>query len=279
MNPNGAAGGKNMRRSSRVVGLLFFVLFLMGFQTDYVKFQTGATYSWDKDRRQVTGLLSRPAGAGRSPAVVLLHTCGGLQPHVISAWPRYLTGLGYVVLAADSYTPRGYAKCTNSGTWKNDQTKDAFGALDYLAGLPFVDGERIAVMGFSAGAFAVNDNVINRSRQRAGMRNYKAAISLYGRCSDPLRWYTEKDIPLMQIVGELDAFRSSCENMRIDWNVSIEVHVLPGAYHAFDQSQITAKRPAPLIEITHRVDNQMLYDAARTREARELTRAFLDKHL
>lgn len=268
-----------MRRSSRVVGFLFCALFLMGFQSSRVEFQTGATYSWDKDHRQVAGLLSRPAGEGRSPAVVLLHTCDGLQPHVILHWPRYLTGLGYVVLSVGSYTPRGYYRCTERTTWKNDQTKDAFGALDYLAGLPFVDGERIAVMGFSAGAFAINDNVINRSRQRTGMRNYRAAISLYGRCSDTLRWYTEKDIPLMQIVGEFDKFRSICVGMRIDWNVLIEVHVLKGAYHAFDHPQITSKRPAPLMDMTYRVDNLMLYDAAKTREARELTRAFLAKHL
>ncbi len=264
-----------MRRSSRVVGLLFFVLFLMGFQTDYVKFQTGATYSWDKDRRQVTGLLSRPAGAGRSPAVVLLHTCGGLQPHVISAWPRYLTGLGYVVLAADSYTPRGYAKCTNSGTWKNDQTKDAFGALDYLASLPFVDDERIAVMGFSAGASAINDLVIPLSRERTGLPNYKAAISLYGPCGFPhgfpLRSYTEKDIPLMQILGELDRkLTSDCVDATK--NKPIEVHVLKGAYHAFDMSVHSSLRKDAY-------GSPMLYDASKAREARELTRAFLAKYI
>lgn len=272
-----------MRRSARVVSLLFCALLLTGFETDRVKFETGATYSWDKDHRQVAGLLSRPAGEGRSPAVVLLHTCTGLLPHVTSDWPEYLTGLGYVVLSVDSYTPRGYARCTErTTTWKNDQTKDAFGALDYLAGLPFVDGERIAVMGFSAGAFAINDNVTNRSRQRTGMRNYKAAISLYGQCKDGgiLQSYTEKDIPLMQIVGELDLFHSVCEGMGFDWKVPIEVHVLKGAHHAFDQSQITSKRPAPVFgTLTYPVDNLMLYDAARTREARELTRAFLDKHL
>ncbi len=96
-----------MRRSSRVVSFLLCALFLTGFDSSRVEFQTGATYSWDKDLRLVAGLLSRPAGEGRSPAVVLLHTCDGLQPHVILHWPRYLTGLGYVVLSVGSYTPRG----------------------------------------------------------------------------------------------------------------------------------------------------------------------------
>ncbi len=277
---NRTAGVQNMRQCAYVVSILFCVSFLTGFDTNRVKFETGATYSWDKDHHQVAGLLSRPGGEGRSPAVVLLHTCGGLLPHVTSDWPAYLTGLGYVVLSVDSYTPRGYSRCTERTTWKNDQTKDAFGALDYLAGLPFVDGERIAVMGFAAGAFAINEILIGRSRQRTGMRNYKAAISLYGRCNDPLRTYTEKDIPLMHIVGEFDLFRDICENMRIDWNVPIEVHVLKGAYHAFDQSQITSKRLDPgNYFFPEHFGNPMLYDAAKTREARELTRPFLAKHL
>ena len=268
-----------MRRFARVVSFLFCALFLTGFDTDRVKFETGATYSWDKDHQQVAGLLSRPGGEGRSPAVVLLHTCDGLLPHVTSDWPRYLTRLGYVVLSADSYTPRGYSRCTERTTWKNDQTKDAFGALDYLAGLPFVDGERIAVMGFAAGAFAINEILIGRSRQRTGMRNYKAAISLYGRCNVPLRTYTEKDIPLMHIVGEFDLFRDICAGEWIK-NHPIEVHVLKGAYHAFDQPQITSKRldPGDYFFPEH-FGNPMLYGAAKTREARELTRAFLDKHL
>ncbi len=169
-----------MLHSVRVGNLIFCSLFLMGFQTSRVEFQTGATYSWDKDHQYVVGMLSRPAGEGRSPAVVLLHTCGGLLPHVTLHWPRYLTGQGYVVLSVDSYTPRGYSRCNERTTWKNDQTKDAFGALDYLASLPFVDGERIAVMGFSVGAFAINDFLVFRSRQRSTVR---PPSMLLARCS------------------------------------------------------------------------------------------------
>jgi len=250
----------------------------MGFENSRVVFETGATYSWDKDHQQVAGLLFRPAGEDRYPAVVLLHTCRGLLPHVTRDWPAYLTGLGYIVLSVDSYTPRGYSTCTESGTWQNDQTKDAFGAIEYLSDLPFVDDDRIAVMGFSAGAFAINETFIGRSRQRTGRRNYKAAISLYGRCSDPLRTYTDKDIPLMLIIGELDQWRAICEG---EWMKErpIEVHVLEGAYHSFDQTQMTAQRLVPKFWLPDPQDNPMLYDAAKTQEARELVRRFLEKHL
>ncbi len=61
--------------------------------------------------RTISGLLAKPPGDGPFPAVVLLHTCGGLQPHVITDWPDYLTGLGYVTLSVDSFSPRGIRRC------------------------------------------------------------------------------------------------------------------------------------------------------------------------
>lgn len=261
-----------MRRSTRVVSFLIFTLVLLGCQTSRVKFETGALYSSEKNLQQVSGLLFRPAGEGRSPAVVLLHTCGGLQPHVTQDWPAFLTGLGYVVLSAESYSSRGYSRCTDRGSFKGDQARDAFGALDYLASLPFVDGERIAVMGFSAGAIAINEIVIFRSRERTEGLNYKAAISLYGKCSYLLDTYTENDIPLMTIAGELD--RNLAGTCQVDSlkNTPIEAHMLKGAYHAFDQPQITNLR-------NDNAGNPMLYDASKTREARKLTQAFLAKHL
>lgn len=268
-----------MRHFARVFALLVCTLFLMGFETSRVEFQTGATYSWDKDRQMVGGLLFRPFVEGSAPAVILLHTCGGLLPHVTTDWPEYLTGLGYVALTVDSYKPRGYSRCNERETWKEDQTKDAFGALNYLAEQPFVDGERVAVMGFSAGAFAINELLLGRTRQRTGKANFAALISFYGRCTGPLRSYTEKDIPLMQIVGDRDTFYGICVN---DWMKErrIEVHVMKGAYHGFDQPQITSKQPPHYLKMLfpEQLENPMLYDPARTLEARELVRSFLEKH-
>jgi dienelactone hydrolase len=56
---------------------------------------------------RISGLLAKPEGKGPFPAVVLLHTCGGVKPHVSVDWPNYLTGLGHVVLTVDSFGPRG----------------------------------------------------------------------------------------------------------------------------------------------------------------------------
>ena len=61
----------------------------------------------------VDGVFSRPDGEGPFPAVVLLHTCGGLGPHVAVDWPRFLSGIGYVALAVDSFGSRGLGPCPN----------------------------------------------------------------------------------------------------------------------------------------------------------------------
>ena len=218
---------------------------------------------------KITGLLFKPTGEGVHPAVVLLHTCGGMQPHVTELWPDYLTELGYVVLSVDSYGPRGVSRCSFGGIGWKEQADDAYGALDYLIGLPFVDGNRVGVMGFSRGAMAINDDIIDRILNE-GDPDFKAAIAFYGRCTY-IRNHTEESVPLMEIVAENDSFHApSC--IDVGKKLPIEVHVLKGAYHAFDVPQFTSFR-------NDSFGTPMLYDAAKTREARELTRAFLAKHL
>ncbi len=57
----------------------------------------------------LTGTFYQAAGehaAGtRAPAVVLLHTCGGVQPHEY-AWAEWFAGHGYSALVVDSFGPR-----------------------------------------------------------------------------------------------------------------------------------------------------------------------------
>jgi len=222
---------------------------------------------------KVTGLLFKPKGEGVHPAVVLLHTCGGLKPHVTQAWPDYLTGLGYVVLSVDSYSPRGISNCAQGIGW-SEQADDAYGALDYLSGLPFVDGNRVGVLGFSRGAMAIND-FIAKTRHKDDPTNtrsgsdpdFKAAIAFYGRCGLS---QTRKNLPLMEIVAEKDEYLApTC--IAAGKFLPIEVHVLRGAHHAFDS-------PGP----GGRVDpfgNVMYYSAGATTEAEKHVKLFLGKHL
>ena len=137
----------------------------------------------ERDTTQtISGILAKPPGEGPFPAVVLLHSCGGLQPHVINDWPEYLTGLGYVTLTVDSFGPRGIKRCpTPIIRDRRELSRDAYGALEYLTNLPFIKKDRIAVMGFSLGGNTIDYFAGQDFKTRSGL-NFTAAVSVYGDC-------------------------------------------------------------------------------------------------
>jgi dienelactone hydrolase len=101
----------------------------------------------------IEGYLSKPEGNGPFAAIVYLHGCDGLSEEAPKFIARFMTGLGYVSLAVDSLATRGLNEaCTRPipGLMQARQG-DALGALSYLSKLPFVDSQRIAVLGSSQG--------------------------------------------------------------------------------------------------------------------------------
>lgn len=84
------------------------------------------------------GYLRQPAGAGPSPAVVLLHSCNGSAQRLDERWGRRIAGWGYVTLTVDSFGPRGL-KNTCSGGAPVDLALDAYRALGFLVQQRFVD--------------------------------------------------------------------------------------------------------------------------------------------
>ncbi|HEX4298205.1 MAG TPA: dienelactone hydrolase family protein, partial [Devosia sp.] len=96
----------------------------------------------------ITGELSRPAGTGPFPAVVLLHSCLGYPSNRHAVEDR-LAASGYVALFVDDFAARGLSQtCLVDFP---EALADAFGALAYLAGRPDIDPARIAAVGFSQG--------------------------------------------------------------------------------------------------------------------------------
>jgi dienelactone hydrolase len=224
----------------------------------------------DQKVETLSGLLFKPEGQGPFPAVVLLHSCGGFTSHVTSDWPSYLRGLGYVVLSVDTFGSRGVARCPNPYSGTTTFVKDAYGALDFLAAQPFVDKNRIAVMGFSLGANHINSAIAPVRERATGGPNFKAAVAFYGLCSR-IPSYDPGSVPLMQIAAEKDTFHApGCEQTKSMFP-EIEVHILPGAYHAFDSPEASGKRGA--------VGERQEYSRSATERARELTRVFLAKRL
>lgn len=244
------------------------VILLSACSSGWVHFNNTAT-----PVESIRGLLAKPDGQAPFPAIVLLHTSGGLRDHVVYDWPRYFTKLGYVSLSVDTFGSRGYFE--NCVRRKNPlcntrdhatRINDAFGALEYLAEQPFVDTGKIALMGFSLGALAVNELVGSRKTSRSG-RNFKAAIAMYGGCTGFQN--ADKDmIPLAVILGEYERSAARCEFH--EGNAPAEVYILPKAFHAFDQFGVGG---------TDQSGNVMGYSAEATKKAEEIVKLFLERHL
>lgn len=104
----------------------------------------------------LTGKLTKPKGDGPFPAVVLLHGCGGITPRD-DDWAERLVSWGNITLQVDSFGPRDESSICGAFGLKMGysilRAQDAYDAKSYRAGLPFVDFNRIAVMGWAHGAW------------------------------------------------------------------------------------------------------------------------------
>ena len=127
------------------------------------------------------GILFRPASTSKPlPAIIVLH--GWAQPGVAGArrvegTARRLSEQGYVALALSM---RGWPPSSGWDDCGTAQPDDVAKAADWLATLPGVDGDSIAVLGFSLGG-----QVALLSGTRSG--RIKAIIA-YFPITDVQRW-------------------------------------------------------------------------------------------
>ena len=215
---------------------------------------------------EVKGFLAKPQGKGQFPAVVILRACGGITTHAYRDWPDYLTGLGYAVLTVDSFGSRGLGKCLND-LELNNMLNDAYGALDYLTTQTDIDGERIAVFGFSNGGDAVN--TIGSINYRNSGPVFKAGISFYGSCGFLIGTEEAIHLPLMEIFGDNDPEANGCSGL--GKNSRLKIEILPDTYHKFDEKESSHR--------TNHLGTKMLYSPEATKKAKELSKAFLAEHL
>ncbi len=231
------------------------------------------------------GLLAKPKERGPFPAVVLLHTCGGVRPHIARDWPEFLVKQGYVALTVDSFGSRGLGPCPNALSPPRPGSRvfpsrvlisDAHGALDYLANQPFVQSNNIAVMGFSLGGLAIHFSLLRSYAKKKRTRAFKVAVSLYGPCAvrnGAVRMlkFIRTPLPLLEIIGENDnRILRECKELLPRDPLTL-LHVLPRASHAFDNEQLSTMRLSS-------GGSPMLYSREATRTARALVKEFLAKY-
>lgn len=221
---------------------------------------------------ELTGEFYRPAGKGPFPAVVLLHGCGG-QPSraVVDAAGAAYVALGYALLVVDSFGPRGVTqRCATESGVPADRIMDAYGALLYLAGLPFIDPDRIAAVGYSQGADTALGAVKRGGIETQFDRKFRAAIAYFPYC---VASYGAVSVSTVILIGELDEATPAraCRDMmagRSGEGAPLRLVVYPGAHHAFTSSRLRGKP-----ETTYGYRNE--YNEAAARAAWDEERAAL----
>lgn len=189
------------------------------------------------------GYLRLPDRPGPSPAVVLMHGCGGGWRGLDQRWGSLLAEWGYVTLTIDRFGTRGITHACTGGL-PPQTLYDAYRALNFLVGLSSVDPSRVAVVGFSQGGMLALLSVEHGQTERSSIEKFRAAVGFYPLCAGVKGNMT---VPTLILIGELDdwAPAKECRNLaegRDDWGISrekgqgipIEINVYPGAHHDFD---------------------------------------------
>lgn len=224
----------------RLIALLLVAATASAAQAQVVA-QTVTFPTFDRSFKGVlTGMLYRPDGDGPFRAMVLLHTCGGIQGY-IEDWAQWFAGNGYEALVVDSFGPRGVTSvCGVPDGQPDERTRayDAYGALAYLRTRSEVDGGRIGMIGWSHGAGTVL--AADDAGFAAGLvkgTGFRAAIALY----PPCEFMPRHDVaaPLLLLLAADDDWTPprACERAAgslAQGGYPVSDYIYTGTTHAFD---------------------------------------------
>ncbi len=249
-----------------VLGFVVFSLDATGSEQVTITFRSAGS------GEEIPATLIKPLGDGPFPAVVIMHDCSGLGPRSSGApmrWAQELVSQGYVVLIPDSFTPRGFSDgvCTVPGNQSNVangyvRAGDAYGVLAALRKLPYVDGNRVGIMGGSHGGWttlaAMSAPMNEKDPLVDAKRNgFVAAVALYPNCASRYgAWSTVRQNktfgpvvnhsgmykpigPVLILIGEKDDWTPAevCREMVEEGRKAgfpLNIVIYPGAHHSFD---------------------------------------------
>jgi uncharacterized protein len=181
------------------------------------------------------------------PAVVIVHGSNGVDTRG-AYHAQSLNNNGIVTLEIDLWAARG----NFSGAGKRprgvpETLPDAFGALAFLSKLPFVDADRIGIMGFSWGGVVTMLSATTPYTEKLapdGLR-FAAHVAFYPVCwgYNKIPGYEFRDLtgaPVMILAGALDTYDNPTSATDLvaalpeDARKFVSAHVYPNATHAWN---------------------------------------------
>lgn len=190
----------------------------------------------------IAGHLTLPATDRPVPGVVIAHGCGGLGG-AEWGWASDLAAAGVATLLVDSFGARGISNICGGQETINVASPivDVYRAADALAEHPYIDGSRLALMGFSFGGRTAIWAEFARFQEAYDGRPFVGYIAFY-----PSTCYIELEDEGEVVGGPLRIFHGNAD----DWTpidqcrrmvermtnlgVDARIYEYEGARHSFD---------------------------------------------
>ncbi len=222
------------------------------------------TVSFKSGDETVSAYLALPEGAGRHPAVIVIHEWWGLNDWV-KEQAQNLAQEGYVALAVDLY--RGKSATTSDeahelsrGLPQDRGVRDLKASFDYLAARPDVKADKIGSTGWCMGGGYSIQLAVAEPRLAACIINYGSMptdAAVIAKIKAPVLGNfgaDDRGIPPAAVHAFEDAMKSAGK--------SVDAKIYDGAGHAFENP-----------------NNKNGYRPEAAKDAWERTLAFFRKHL
>jgi dienelactone hydrolase len=209
--------------------------------------------------------ITRPEGDGPFPTALLLSGCDGPRDN-LTHLAEVLKARGWASIVVDSHAPRGFDTlqrwrliCAGQLLTGTERAGDIAVALTDARAMPFVDGERIALVGASHGGWAaleylsladhgeVPDTLTEWPRELADapLRGIVGAVALYPYCGPLSRvsrrgWTSALPVLFMLVDGDTIVSEAACLDLADRMaaiGLPVETTLYRGVTHGFDQAE------------------------------------------
>lgn len=174
---------------------------------------------------------------GRLPAVIALHGAGG-GVSGMEAYAALLAAQGFAVYILHYFDRTGTSSADKPTIMRNFPLwmKTLWDAISFVETQPQVDGSRIALLGFSLGAYLSLANSAIDPR-------VKAVVEFFGGMPKEMNLFMRRLCPVLILHGEADAVIPVDEAYNLKKllekkGIPYEIKIYPGAGHGFDDQTI-----------------------------------------
>lgn len=195
-----------------------------------------ANASFQSGGRSITVQEFLPKAAGRYPAVIALYGSGGTRESIADQPSRLMAGQGYSVFLVHYFERTDTARADRETTQTNFPIwmRTIGDAITFAAGHAAVDANRIALLGFSLGAYLALSVASLDPRVRA-------VVEFFGGLPEELHGFTRMP-PVLILHGEQDRVIPVSEATRLQQllersGTPYEIKLYPGAGHGFNGMQ------------------------------------------